>query len=78
MRDSRLYMLRIWIEEEDTQAPWRALLEDARTGHRWGFTRLEELIAFLARETGASLAPQFDSLRIEELRSVASDAIHSK
>jgi hypothetical protein len=56
MGNRQLYTLRIWIEEEDARAPWRALLEDSRTGHRWGFTRPEELVAFLAQGAMASPA----------------------
>lgn len=52
MSDRQLYTLRVWIEEEDPQRPWRALLEDSRTGHRWGFTYPWELVTFLVRRTG--------------------------
>ncbi len=52
MSDRQLYTLRVWIEKEDPQSPWRALLEDSRTGDRRGFTHPRELVAFLVGTTG--------------------------
>lgn len=43
------YLLRLWRTEESN--PWRASLEDSRTGERVGFGSLEGLFAFLREET---------------------------
>lgn len=40
------YLLRFWRTARDR--PWRASLENPRTGERWGFGSLEALLAFLA------------------------------
>ncbi len=39
------YLLRFWRTGPDR--PWRASLEDSRTGERWGFGSLEALQEFL-------------------------------
>lgn len=57
METGRIYMLRVWTEEReerDAPAPWRATLEDPRSGRRWGFTDPEALVAFLAEECPAA------------------------
>ena len=41
------YLLRFWRTGPDR--PWRASLEDPRTGEQWGFGSLEALLAFLKR-----------------------------
>jgi hypothetical protein len=45
------YMLRLWQVRDDDEMPWRASLEDARTGERRGFASLELLVAFLREQT---------------------------
>lgn len=43
----RAYLLRLWQTGEDATAVWRVLLEDPRTGERYGFADLDSLFAFL-------------------------------
>jgi hypothetical protein len=43
------YLLRVW-RENDT-APWRASLEDAHTGERRNFARLQDLFKAVESET---------------------------
>ena len=45
------YVLRLW--RDGPAAPWRAVLECARTGERHAFAELADLFAFLEAETGA-------------------------
>ena len=50
------YLLRLWQTEQDKALVWRASLESAsdgfgQPGERWGFASLDELFAFLERET---------------------------
>jgi hypothetical protein len=54
------YLLRLWrvTECSDTlrtcrQTAWRASLQSSRTGEQQGFASLNELFAFLRRQTGA-------------------------
>ena len=47
------YLLRLWQESAGDPPLWRASLESPRTGARRGFASLEDLFAFLERETGA-------------------------
>jgi hypothetical protein len=44
------YLLRLWHEGDS--APWRASLEDAHTGERRNFARLQDLFRTLEEETG--------------------------
>ncbi|MCL5998488.1 MAG: hypothetical protein M1546_20900 [Chloroflexi bacterium] len=47
------YMLRLW--QVDGESPvWRASLEDARTGERYGFGNLDLLFQFLTEQVGRS------------------------
>ena len=48
------YLLRLWQAEREGALTWRASLESARTGERWGFANLAELYAFLEQETAAA------------------------
>ena len=48
------YLLRLWQAEREGALVWRASLESAQTGERWGFASLDELLAFLERETARS------------------------
>jgi hypothetical protein len=45
------YLLRLWPAEENGGSPWRASLESPHTGERKGFASLEDLCAFLRRNT---------------------------
>ena len=47
------YLLRLW-RAGDT-APWRASLEDAHTGERRNFARLQDLFKALESETGQAV-----------------------
>jgi hypothetical protein len=51
------YLLRLWREDAVPQCPdrktiWLASLESSLTGERQGFASLDDLFAFLRRETG--------------------------
>jgi hypothetical protein len=45
------YLLRLWQEEHDGQAVWRASLESTHDGHPVGFATLPRLFAFLNEKT---------------------------
>ncbi len=47
------YLLRLWRDDET--APWRATVEDASTGQRFGFANLKALFVFLEKQTGVLL-----------------------
>jgi hypothetical protein len=56
VRDSlkrSIYLLTIWQERlasSEHAAVWRFSLEDARSGERWGFANLEQILAFLEKQ----------------------------
>ncbi len=45
------YLLRLWQEETDGQSVWRASLESAQGGQRFGFASLPSLLTFLVDQT---------------------------
>ncbi len=48
-----IYLLAIWQERAASSkhaAVWRFSLEDARTGERWGFANLEQILTFLEKQ----------------------------
>jgi hypothetical protein len=48
-----IYLLTMWQERaasSEHAAVWRFSLEDARTGERWGFANLEQILAFLEKQ----------------------------
>ena len=47
------YLLRLWQTEQKGALEWRASLQSAHTGERWGFASLADLYAFLDQETTA-------------------------
>ena len=56
------YLLRLWREQDEGEikdsaepAVWHASLESSLTGKRQGFNSLDELFAFLRRETGLAV-----------------------
>jgi hypothetical protein len=51
-RDYAAYLLRLWRERRGGTTQWRASLQDPHSGERAGFANLEELFAYLRRETG--------------------------
>lgn len=60
------YMLRLWRAGSGPDAPWRASAECAGTGARTGFDTLQELFAFLLRETeSAGAEPARDAGRAQ-------------
>ena len=46
------YLLRMWRAREGGRDVWRASLHSPQTGERVTFRTLEELFAFLRRQTG--------------------------
>ncbi len=50
--DYKSYLLRLWRNDSIVSSGWRASVEDARTGERFGFASLEELFAFLMQLAG--------------------------
>ena len=52
------YLMRLWRVRGDAESPgtehdsWRASLESAQTGQTQGFADLEDLLAYLRRQTG--------------------------
>jgi hypothetical protein len=58
------YMLRLWQAVSEAGSPWRASLEDPRTGERQGFADLQGLFGYLAARTdkgGAETPDRSDS-----------------
>jgi len=47
------YILRFWEERDETAATrsWRYTLHDSENDTRYGFTSLEEVVAFLEKRT---------------------------
>jgi len=55
MSDQKIYLLCVWTEGQTDERraaanPWRAVLEEPRTGKQWGFSEPKALVAFLKRE----------------------------
>jgi hypothetical protein len=48
------YLLRLWVAHERGRPVWRASLQSPHTGERVSFCTLEELFAFLRRQTGTA------------------------
>jgi hypothetical protein len=46
------YLLRLWRVRNGEEAHWRASLEDAHAGERYGFGSLQALFEFLRAKTG--------------------------
>ena len=46
------YLLRLWLARERGRPIWRASLQSPHTGERVSFCTLDELLAFLRRQTG--------------------------
>jgi hypothetical protein len=50
------YLLRLWrVDGKDAEPVWRASIENARTGERMVFARLDDLFDFLREQTSGSL-----------------------
>ena len=52
---SHTYVVRIWEERRDVAdalPTWRGRVDDVRTGVRRYFTTLEDLVAYLSRQSG--------------------------
>jgi hypothetical protein len=52
------YLLRLWRARERGRPVWRASLQSPHTGERVSFRTLDELCAFLRRQSGRALDPQ--------------------
>ena len=46
------YLIRLWRVQEGEKDVWRASVQYPRTGERVSFRTLDELFAFLRRQTG--------------------------
>jgi hypothetical protein len=47
------YLLRLWRNDGELKTAWRASLDSSLTGKRRSFASLDDLLAFLRRQTGA-------------------------
>ena len=52
------YLLRLWRARERGKPAWRASLQNPHTGERVSFCTLDELFAFLRRQTDTEPDPQ--------------------
>ena len=52
------YLLRLWMAHERGGPVWRVSLQNPHTGERVSFCALDELFAFLRRQTGTAPDPQ--------------------
>lgn len=59
MQTYQAYLLRLWRESDAD--PWRAVLEDAHTGERIGFGRVDQLLAYLTQQLAPNSAAAPDS-----------------
>ena len=50
----QMYLLLCWQSQQNGEIVWRASLEEARTGTRYGFANLEALYEFLKVELGVN------------------------
>ena len=48
------YLLRLWLARERGRPVWRASLQSPHTGERVSFCTLDDLFAFLRRQTGTT------------------------
>ena len=55
------YLLRLWRVQEKGRDMWRASLHSPQTDRRVSFRSLEELLAFLRRETATAVESDGDS-----------------
>jgi hypothetical protein len=56
-----IYVVTIWQERpasSDAPAVWRVRVEDARTGDKYGFTDLKQLMAFLKAQRAETVSRQ--------------------
>ena len=54
------YLLRAWRSNGEGTSAWRASLQNPHTGERIGFANLEDLFAFLRKQTGNVAGPEKD------------------
>lgn len=52
------FLLRLWRDGDTT--PWRATVQDTRTGERLNFATLQLLLTFLERQTGEALSKKVE------------------
>lgn len=62
------FMLRMWRENGEGEAAWRASLESPHTGESMGFASLEELFTFLRQQAG--VAPTRMTIEVVEQTSI--------
>jgi len=62
------YLLRLWQVKVHGKTTWRASLESSLTGERLGFASLDELFAYLQRQTGAMSDADDDGFRNRKQR----------
>ena len=48
-----VFLLRLWLVDEQGSIQWRAFLENPASGERLGFSSLEQLVAYLREQTFA-------------------------
>ena len=47
------FLLRIWHLPTDDDRSWRIMLEDVRTGEKYGYANFEDLLAYLQQLSSA-------------------------
>jgi hypothetical protein len=50
----RSYLLRVWRAGSADAPIWRLLIEDVQSRERYGFARLEQLVAFLREQADSA------------------------
>jgi hypothetical protein len=59
-RDYLSYLLRLWLDDGETESAWRASLESSLASERQSFASLDDLCAFLWQQTGAAYEENSD------------------
>ena len=62
------YLMRLWQTERKGRLVWQASLEDARTGKRQGFSRVEALFDFVRRQMDSITTPSEARGEVEDSR----------
>jgi len=58
----RAYLLRIWMEDTQSESSWRIVLINPQTGDRRGFVDFEHLVDFLLGELSGEAVPSSNEL----------------
>ncbi len=56
------FLLRLWQVSKKGNEEWRASLENVKTGEKCGFTRLNDLYAYINLITGDERKPQNEEI----------------